>query len=163
MRKKKEMGTILGTVLVFMMIAVLGCAAVPRVFPLADGPVVTLPDPNLEAAVRERKSIGLKAGVLFEHAFLAEALSSVNRNQDARAVLDVFVDAAVPIERTAPAAADGHAVLVEAKADSELIFVEPLDVLSSQIPWASRVPDTQESKHRCYRTRKPGQPGLTTQ
>lgn len=43
---------------------------------------------EFETAVRERQSIGLKAGVLFEHAFLAEALSAVNRLEDARKVLD---------------------------------------------------------------------------
>jgi tetratricopeptide (TPR) repeat protein len=43
---------------------------------------------EFEAAVRERQSLGLKAGVLFEHAFLAEALSAVNRLEDARSLLD---------------------------------------------------------------------------
>jgi Leucine-rich repeat (LRR) protein len=64
MRKRKVMGTILGIALVFMMIEGLGCAAVPHVFPLADGPVVTFPDPNLEAAIRE--AIGKPTGDIYQ-------------------------------------------------------------------------------------------------
>ena len=64
MRKRKVVGTILGIALVFMMIEGLACVAVPRVFPLADDVVVTFPDPNLEAAIRE--AIGKPTGDIYQ-------------------------------------------------------------------------------------------------